>query len=97
LFARQRVGFWSSHREDFPATHLSLEIHFAIKASVSSQKTLLPEADSPSVHLNLTRDIAKHIVLRKDKVEIGNLAGQVSSASGRRMSLDIQEARKRDE
>jgi hypothetical protein len=46
---------------------------------------------------SLTRDNVQHIVLRKDKVEIGNLAERVLSASGRRMSLDVQEARKRNE
>jgi hypothetical protein len=48
-------------------------------------------------YVRLTRDNAKHIVLRKEKVEIGNLAEHVSNESGRRMSLDVQEARKRDE
>jgi hypothetical protein len=46
---------------------------------------------------SLTRDNVQHIVLRKDKVEIGNLAERVLSASGRRMSLDVQEARKRND
>ena len=46
---------------------------------------------------SLTRDNVQHIVLRKDKVEIGNLAERELSASGRRMSLDVQEARKRNE
>jgi hypothetical protein len=40
----------------------------------------------------LTRESTEHIVLRKDKVEIGNLAEQVLSSPGRRMSLDVQEA-----
>ena len=46
---------------------------------------------------SLTRDNVQHIVLRKDKVEIGNLPERVLNASGRRMSLDVQEARKRNE
>ena len=46
---------------------------------------------------SLTRDNVQHIVLRKVKVEIGNLAEQVTSSSGRRMILDVQEARKRNE
>jgi hypothetical protein len=57
----------------------------------------LSEADRLLDDPSLTRDNARHIVLRKDKVEIGNLAEQVPSASGRRMSLDVQEARKRNE
>jgi hypothetical protein len=45
----------------------------------------------------LTRDSAEHIVLRKDRVEMENLAEQVSSASGRRISSNVQEARKRND
>ena len=46
---------------------------------------------------NLTPVDAQHIVLRKEKVEIGNLAEHVLSASGRRMSLAVEEVRKPDE
>jgi hypothetical protein len=59
----------------------------------SDHQTIQKAGETPALPcLSLTRDIARHIVLRKVKVEIGNLAERVLSASGRRMSLDVQEA-----
>jgi hypothetical protein len=52
----------------------------------------LRQACREFVEMSLTRDSAKHIVSRNEKVETGNLAERALSASGRRMSLDDQEA-----
>ena len=46
---------------------------------------------------SLTRDNVQHIVLRKVKIGIGNLAERVLRSPGRRMSLDIREAGKQNE